>query len=138
MAPAVLASAVGDPHVSIRADADAVREYEHSTPEIVQQFPVRVELEDRVQLGIAAVGGESGSTAPLSDPNVARFVYGDAARRAKHPSRGQLKPAGEGAIRIRRRIDRRTGGNGRLQTGLFALGRRALSIQTQPGDRNYH
>ena len=110
--------------------ADAVRKDEHPAAPIVQDFPILIEFEDRVELGIGARrGDEPFDPAAFDDPDVIVLVDRDRRDRTFEPSLRPLVPVRDFAIWIRRRVDGRAGGHGRFQVGAILSSPAAASFR---------
>jgi hypothetical protein len=95
--------AVGDPHVAIAIDEDAVREHQQSRAEALHELSRRIELQNRRQVR----AGARVRTASFGDPDAATVsVDFNGARRAPFASLGQLKVVRDRAVGIRQRISR--------------------------------
>src|SRR4051812_20614625 len=91
------ARAIGDPHVAIAIDRDAVRRLDQPSAEALHEISVLVELEDRIERRAYTVV----DPAALGDPD-ARAILVDihGARRAPRATGGHFRPALDGLIGI--------------------------------------
>ena len=105
-----VALTVGHPDVAVAIDVDAVREDEHALAEARDHLAALVELEDGLErrhfiLGAIPAGIRR---APLGDPDAAAVLVDvDRARRSPGAALGQLRPAFNRVVRIRRVVGRR-------------------------------
>ncbi len=114
------AGAVGDPHVPIAVDEDAVGGKDQPGTEALHQRSGRIELEDRIEVRSGATVG----TAALGDPDApAILVDLDRAGRTPWSPRGKPGPAFDGPVRIGRIVDRAADG--------LRLRRRKMSDRSQ-------
>ncbi len=123
-----VALTVGDPHVAVTIDVNAVREHEHALAEARHHLAVRIELEhgvERRHLALRAIPAAVGLAA-LGNPDAAAVLVDiDRAGRSPGAAFGHLGPAFNRVVRIGQ-IVRRCRRPPRLAPGLSPL-RPALS-----------
>src|SRR5690606_25137356 len=99
-----LLATVGNPHVTLEVDVDAVGPHDHTLAETDNHVAVLVELHDRVQL--AADAGANVATAALGHPDAdAIRVDVDGAGRAPGSAFRHFCPTFDGLVRVGQVID---------------------------------
>src|SRR5262249_54274354 len=102
----LVAGEIGDPHVALPVDRDAVRRHHHTLAEVGEHGAgLPIELEDRIERGVVAVDRSAAGgacAAALVGPHVAvGGIDVDAGGRAPLPAGRQLSPVpGDGRGRI--------------------------------------